>query len=133
MVYNAIGNILFKTDVGTFDYAPSGNNGAGVSNPRPHAVASLAGGTSISYGYDANGNVTSASAGKYSSVSYTSFNLPDNNNGAQGPSGGPQYLWQYDENHQRIKETHVSGGVTRTSPSGLVAPAPDVVGWFQEH
>ena len=116
LVYNAIGNILYKSDVGNYDYAPYGNTG-GVSNPRPHAVSQVVGTNlgSIGYSYDANGNMTAASGGKYRSVSYTSFNLPDSNTGLAGPGGSPRYAWQYDENHQRIKEVRTSTAGTRTT------------------
>lgn len=116
LIYNAIGNILYKSDVGNYDYAPFGNNGS-TSNPRPHAVSQVVGATAgvINYSYDANGNMVAASGGKYRSVSYTSFNLPDSNTGVGGPGGSPRYTWQYDESHQRIRETRVSAQGTRTT------------------
>jgi RHS repeat-associated protein len=104
--YNALGTLLYKSDVGNYSYP-----GQGPSAVRPHALQSVAGAVSTSFGYDANGNLTSASAGLYRSISYTSFNLPDSQNGLKGPNSSPQYTWQYDENHQRIKETRwVNGG-----------------------
>ena len=69
----------------------------------------------VDYAYDANGNVVSASGGKWRSIAYTSFNLPDSQQGAAGPAGTPRYTWQYDENHQRIRETRVSTAGTRTT------------------
>lgn len=114
--YNAVGNVIFKSDVGNYDYAPFGNVG-GVSNPRPHAVKTVAGpgmGT-VNYLYDANGNMTSASGGQYSTVAYTSFNLPDSTSGAAGPNGTPRYTWAYDENHQRVRERRVDANGTRTT------------------
>lgn len=59
-----------------------------------------------------DGQWTSATAGKYRSVSYTRFNLPDSGLGLQGPSGAPKYTWQYDENHARIKVTRVNASAT---------------------
>jgi RHS repeat-associated protein len=108
--YNAIGNLLYKSDVGNYSYA---NFGGG--SVRPHAVAqvALAHETRV-YGYDANGNAISASAGPWRSISYTSFNLPDSNQGAQGPNG-LKTTWFYDENHQRIRETRQNGQGTRTT------------------
>ena len=115
--YNALGMLLHKSDVGSYTY-----NANGQGAVRPHALASIAGinggtgGTeNATYGYDANGNLISATAGKYRSIAYTSFNLPDSQNGLQGAptsSGGGQarYSWQYDENHQRIKEVRVISG-----------------------
>ena len=108
--YNALGMTLYKSDVGNYTYGAQ--NTAGV---RPHALLSVAGAVTASYGYDGNGNLISANSGKYRSISYTSFNLPDSNAGAQGPAGSPKYTWQYDESHQRVKEIEVSAAGTRTT------------------
>lgn len=108
--YNALGMLLYKSDVGVYSYGAQAT--AGV---RPHALQSVVGAASTSYTYDANGNLIAASAGAYRSISYTSFNLPDSQSGVQGPAGSPKYTWVYDENHQRIKETRVVGGTTRTT------------------
>lgn len=105
--YNALGMLLYKTDVGNYNYGPQGSGAT-----RPHALQSTSDGTV--YTYDANGNLKTASAGKYRSISYTSFNLPDSQSGVMGPSGLPQYRWQYDENHARIKEEQVTSAGTRT-------------------
>lgn len=77
----------------------------------------MAGETRV-YGYDANGNAVSATAGQWRSISYTSFNLPDSNLGAQGPivnGVGLKTTWGYDENHQRIKEERTNTQGTRTT------------------
>lgn len=108
--YNALGMLLYKSDVGNYTYGSQG-----PTSVRPHALQSVAGAVTAGYTYDANGNLTAASAGKYRTVAYTSFNLPDSNAGAQGPSGSPKYTWTYDENHQRIKEIEVSATGTRTT------------------
>jgi len=108
--YNALGMLLYKSDVGNYSYGAQGPNSV-----RPHALQSVAGSSATTYGYDANGNLTSASAGKYRSISYTSFNLPDSQNGVQGAAGSPKYTWQYDENHARVKETHSDANGTRTT------------------
>ena len=108
--YNALGMLLYKSDVGNFSYPAQGQ-----TSVRPHAVQSVSGAISTSYGYDANGNMVTASGSKYSAVAYTSFNLPDSNTGLQGPAGTPQYSWQYDENHQLIKEVHTNASGTRTT------------------
>ncbi|MDT9002474.1 RHS repeat-associated core domain-containing protein, partial [Paucibacter sp. APW11] len=103
--YNALGLLLSKSDVGNYAYNAQG----GV---RPHALKSVttAQGTTT-YGYDDNGNLASADNGKYTSLSHTSFNLPDSGSGLQGPAG--KYAWQYDENHARVLETHVTSEGTR--------------------
>ena len=50
--YDSIGNILSKSDVGTYTYAPPGS-------PLPHAVTSISGSTiSTTFTYDPNGNQT---------------------------------------------------------------------------
>lgn len=108
--YNALGMLLFKSDVGTYAYPAAG---AGVA--RPHAVQSVSGPYSASYTYDANGNAKTASAGAWRNVTYTSFNLPDGQTGLQGPAGGPQYTWLYDEGHARFKELRTSASGTRTT------------------
>ena len=107
--YNALGMMLSKSDVGDYSY---GTQGAGAV--RPHALQSVVGAVNSSYTFDANGNITGSSGStKYSAIAYTSFNLPDSQNGIVG-NGGTRYTWQYDESHARIKEV-------RTIPSGTFA------------
>jgi RHS repeat-associated protein len=106
--YNVIGNLLYKSDVGVYSYPA-----AGAGSVRPHALATLTGASAVSYGYDANGNLISATGGKYTSISYTSFNMPDGNSGLSGAGG--KYLWQYDTEHQRIEEVRTNAGSTRTT------------------
>jgi RHS repeat-associated protein len=103
--YNALGMLLYKSDVGNYTYNAQGG-------AHPHALQSVAGAINTSYQYDANGNLQSATGSKYTSITYTSFNLPDSQGGVQG--SGVSDTWQYDENHARIKEVHVAGGNTRT-------------------
>ena len=106
--YNALGSIVYKSDVGTYTYPAQGQ-------ARPHGLVSVSGAIPASYTYDANGNLTGATGGSYRKISYTSFNLPDGQNGLEGPSGTPRYTWQYDENHQRVKETRVNASGTRVT------------------
>jgi RHS repeat-associated protein len=104
--YNALGALLYKSDSGNYSYPAQGPGAV-----RPHAVQSTSGAATSNYGYDANGNLTSASSGKYRSIAYTSFNLPDSQQGIAGPAGGPSYTWRYDEDHKRVAETRsVAGG-----------------------
>lgn len=113
MQYNALGMLLYKSDVGNYAY---GAQGAGAV--RPHALLNVINSSTTTNGYDANGNLTSASTGKYSSLTYTSFNLPDSQTGLAGPSGTPQYTWNYDDTHTRIKEVKTATGAnpgTRTT------------------
>ncbi|HEY0953926.1 MAG TPA: RHS repeat-associated core domain-containing protein [Roseateles sp.] len=109
--YNALGMLLYKSDVGNYTYNAQG----GAAGSKPHALQSVAGVLNTSYTYDDNGNLATASAGKYRSVSYTSFNLPDGGNGLQGPDGLPKYTWQYDESHARIKEVRQDVSGSRTT------------------
>jgi len=105
MTYDALGMMRYKSDVGSYAY---GTMGAA----KPHTPTVIAG---VSYASDANGNIIGASAGKYASIGYTSFDLPDASTGITGPAGSPKYTWQYDERHARIKQTRESGGNTRTT------------------
>ncbi len=112
--YNAIGMILAKSDVGVYSYPEQGPTAS-----HPHAVQSVAGIFNSSYTYDANGNMKTASDGSYRSIMYTSFNLPtgDVASGLSGPTGvpGTRYTWQYDETHQRIKESRYTNAGVRTT------------------
>lgn len=92
--YNALGMLLSKSDVGNYVYGPQG-----VANGKPHAVLGIKN-QGQDFRYDLNGNATSATGGKWRSVTYTSFNMADVISGA-----GPTSSWKYDESHQRIKET----------------------------
>ncbi len=62
--YDVLGNLSFKTGVGTYQY------GSACGSTKPHAVCQAGG---SSYIYNANGSLTS---GGGRTVSYTSFNLP---------------------------------------------------------
>jgi len=113
MDYNVLGMLINKSDVGAYNYQAQG---AGVA--QPHALQSVTGAFNSTYLYDANGNLKTSSGGAYRNISYTSFNLPDadiQSGGLAGAAGGPRYAWQYDENRQRIKETQVVSGATRTT------------------
>jgi RHS repeat-associated protein len=94
LTYNAIGNITSKSDVGTYNYPPSG-----ATAVRPGAVTSITGASARSYSYDAAGNLTSSSGGKYSTIAYTSFNLPATLSGSAA-----NYSWQYGPDHERVRE-----------------------------
>jgi RHS repeat-associated protein len=97
--YNAIGSLLYKSDVGDYIYPASGS-------AMPHAVKSVNG---VAYTYD-NGNLVNAASGKYSSLSYSSFNQP-----ISASSSTASYTWQYDDAHQRLVESHTTGQGTRTT------------------
>jgi hypothetical protein len=64
--YDPIGNLLSKSDVGTYTYPVAGS-------ALPHAVSVIAGTINSTFTYDPNGNQT---AGLGRSISYTSYNQP---------------------------------------------------------
>lgn len=107
LAYNALGMMLYKSDVGVYEYSASGPGAV-----RPHALQSITDSSSASTSYfrDLNGNVTSATGGKFNLLTYTSF---DNVITASGPAA--PYSWQYDENHSRVKENRVVSANTRTT------------------
>jgi RHS repeat-associated protein len=125
--YNALGEMLYRSDLGVYNYSAQGSGSA-----QPHAVASV-GGTgavnNISYLYDLQGNLTTAkgTGNLYKNINYTSFNLPDGLSGVTGD--GANYTWQYDENHQRIMEgrndTTVNVNVTAVGPTGTSSALGD--------
>jgi RHS repeat-associated protein len=83
--YDASGNIIHKSDVGSYLYA---QNGAGA-----HAVTSAGGNT---YGYDANGNQVSSSDGR--TISYTVFDQA-----ARVEKAGESTEFLYGIGNQRIR------------------------------
>jgi RHS repeat-associated protein len=105
--YDAVGNLTYKSDVGIYTYPTPGS-------AKPHAVTSIAGGAANSYAYDLNGNLTTAAAGKYKKINYTSFDLPDGSLGIEGRDG-TRYSWQYNADHARIKEVRANAQGTRTT------------------
>jgi RHS repeat-associated protein len=107
--YDAIGNITYKSDVGAYTYA-------GASASLPHAVTSVSGAgapnsITASYGYDANGSLTSASGTIYPAsgsvafsrtLSYMSFNLPNVLTHVQG-GATYSYTYTYSAEHERVR------------------------------
>ena len=70
VMYNAFGNIMSKTGVGTYRY---GQSVCGNSNAGPHAVTSISGTKKATYCYDRNGNMLS---GDGRTIKYASFDKP---------------------------------------------------------
>jgi len=95
LTYNAIGNILTKSDVGGYHYSAS----------RPHAVSWAAG---TAYGYDANGNLLSASGNQSRSNTWSDYNLPETIS-----ANGAVTRFEYDEQYKRVKETTTAGSTER--------------------
>ncbi|MDR3527917.1 MAG: RHS repeat-associated core domain-containing protein [Rhizomicrobium sp.] len=92
--YDALGNVITKSGLGSYSYGS-----------RPHAVASISGTVNgvanPSYSYDANGNMTTG-AGR--TIAYTSFNMT-----ASIQQGSATIALNYDSEHARIKMTGPSG------------------------
>jgi RHS repeat-associated protein len=92
--YDPIGNLLSKSDVGTYTYPLAGSM-------LPHAVSVVAGTINSTFSYDLNGNQT---AGLGRSISYTSYNKPSSI--AQGSS---TLFFSDDIDHQRFKQQAPEG------------------------
>lgn len=93
--YNAIGNIVNKSDVGDYDY--EGNQGSNYANP--HAATTVNG---VAYQYDDNGNLTSAGI-------LTQYSWDYNNRLTQASNGLIPDIFAYDSNGQRIKAISSNG------------------------
>jgi RHS repeat-associated protein len=107
--YNALGQLLYKTDQGSYVYPNSGST-------VPHALQSqIGGGGTVHYWQDLDGNVTTTDGGKYTHLSYTSYDrIASADNRGYGAPTAIQYNWLYDERHARVRETRTTGGNTRT-------------------
>ena len=93
LTYNAIGNILTKSDVGSYTYHAT----------KKRAVTQAG---STAYGYDANGNMTSRGG---SSISYTSYNLPSLMN-----QGSNSSAVSYGAHRNRFKQVTTGADPTTT-------------------
>lgn len=111
--YNALGMMLYRSDVGAYRY---GAQGAGQT--LPHAPRQIG---AITFDHDLAGNVKTASGGKYRSLAYTSFHKPAANDsvlGQDAAGASVRYGWHYDENHQRILEVRSVGGGSNPASAG---------------
>ena len=106
--YNSIGNITFKTGVGSYTYGTAAG---------PHAVTATTDG--VSYHYDANGNMTSdTSVGAIGgrTLVYTTFDKP-----REISKGGHTISFQYGPGRARFLRSDTgSGGTTVTRYIGNV-------------
>ncbi len=95
--YDAVGNLLSKTGVGTGDYvyAPAGGR-------LPHAVKSIPGIGTLDY--DINGNLLSG-AGR--ALSWTSFDMPRSIS-----KGSESSIFMYGPEHQRARQERNDGTTT---------------------
>ena len=97
--YNAIGNILNKSDQGNYVYTDNGYN-------NPHAVTSVNG---VGYGYDNNGNMVSDSVWTHD-WDYRNRLVSSNN-------GGLTVDYGYDHDVNRV--SYSDGGITTYYPNKL--------------
>ncbi len=111
--YDAIGNIVHKSDVGAADYVYGTSNEAGAGDAGPHAVVGAGGNT---YAYDDNGNRISG-AGR--TLTWTSFNKPKT-----VVDTATSTTFEYDPERARSRQTKVQGAVTTTITY--------VGGWFEQ-
>ena len=95
--YDAVGNMVNKSDVGAADYV------YGAGNAGPHAVTSAGGNT---YAYDASGNMVSG-AGR--TLTWTSFQKPQTM-----AKGSTTSTFEYGPERKRMRQVKVKGSVTET-------------------
>jgi YD repeat-containing protein len=85
--YDPTGNLLSKSDVGTYAYPLAGS-------ALPHAVSAVNGTINSTFTYDPNGNQT---GGLGRSITYTSFNMP-----VSITEGSNTVSFAYDADHRRV-------------------------------
>ena len=73
MTYGPTGNILSKSDIGTYTYGQV-HSGCASGFAGPHAVTTVSGTKNATYCYDANGNMTT---GDGRVIGYTAFDKPE--------------------------------------------------------
>jgi len=97
--YDTLGNITFKSDVGTYNYGHA---------TKKHAVTSITSGgsTTHTYDYDNNGNMTSRDG---VTTTWFSYDLPN-----QISQAGASSQFSYTHDRQRWKQQIVSGASTET-------------------
>ena len=101
--YDAIGNIVNKSDLGAADYVYGSGNAAGAGDAGPHAVVSAGGNT---YAYDDNGNMVSG-AGR--TLTWTSFDKP-----ATVVDAATRTAFAHGPDRARIVQTRTQGATTTT-------------------
>lgn len=100
VTYGPDGNIVNKSDVGNYSYGQGGS--------QPHAVTAIAGGPrgTMSFGYDANGNMINRNG---AAIVWTSYNLPRQIN-----AGADYARFTYGPSRARVRQEVKTGGVTKT-------------------
>jgi RHS repeat-associated protein len=98
LAYDALGNITSKLDVGSYTYHAT----------KKHQVTSTGSPTTWSFGYDANGNMTS---GRGATLTWTSYNYPASiTNGADTAS----FSYTPDRQYWKQVSNYTSGGSATT-------------------
>ncbi len=95
--YNAIGNLTYKSNVGTYSYG--GSSGSSYANP--HAPTSING---VTYAYDKNGNLASTTDSKTYTWDYA-------NRLSSTVIGSLTTTYQYNHEGQRVYKTNASGTI----------------------
>jgi RHS repeat-associated protein len=114
--YDATGNLVTKSDVGTYTYPGSGSS-------HPHAVMSVGGGTiSTTFTYDPNGNQLT---GNGRTATWTSYNKP-----ASITQGSTTISFLDDPEHQRFQQVTAQGTILYMN--GFGAHAELVMGSSQK-
>jgi RHS repeat-associated protein len=111
--YSSIGNMTFKSDIGTMSY---GENGAG-----PHALTKAAG-AGINYTYDDNGNIKSKQPG----FTYQ-FDHKDRLASAKRLADGADISYSYDYKGNRVTKTVTIQESASVSFSGLTGESRNTV------
>ena len=101
--YDVLGNITYKSDVGTYNYGAT-CTGGGFG---PHAVCETSGIVNATYGYDVSGNMT---VNKNRTLTYSSYNKPLNIT-----EGSTVTNFSYNANHSRYKQVKSTSAGTVTT------------------
>ncbi|CAM1364351.1 Virulence plasmid protein B [Tenacibaculum xiamenense] len=99
--YDSIGNMLTRSDVGTYTYAGNNAGSASGTNATPHAVTDVVG---TAYTYDDNGNLTSNGTWTHS------WNYNDTLSSSTDETTTVNYY--YDELKDRVKKDNQTSGKT---------------------
>jgi RHS repeat-associated protein len=105
--YDPFGNLLWKSDVGTYTYPLAGS-------ALPHAVSAVNGTINSTFTYDANGNLAT---GNNRVFTYFSFNKPSQV--YQGSQGATAQNFLYDTEHARIWRAAPEGGTLYFDAFGM--------------
>ncbi|MCS6845557.1 MAG: hypothetical protein NZ528_14760 [Caldilineales bacterium] len=109
--YNASGNLMSKTGVGSYTYGTQASDCPEGALSKPHAVVTAGSNT---YCYDQNGNLRRRKIGA------TTYTLTyDAENRLTGVSGGASASFVYDGDGQRVKATFNGTTTVVDGPSGL--------------